>query len=198
MEPFPERREPLSSTSASLLSRMGRGDEVAQEEFYRKYAPAMYNWCRNRWQLNHHDAEDVTEDLTVKLIVLMERFVYDPAKSFRAWLSTLTRRAAADFWRSRQRRKLESGAALDELVGDDNFAAQLEDVYYAIEFAEQVQPLCRPHDWKIFTMVVLDCLDPAEVARRLETSRGAVDTAKSRVRKILQREAERRRPEEMR
>ena len=83
-----------SRTSASLLARLRQApaDQEAWAEFVDHYGPKVYGWCRH-WRLQEADAQDVTQDLLLKLAGKMQDFAYDPARSFRAWLKTLARHA---------------------------------------------------------------------------------------------------------
>src|SRR5882672_12776878 len=91
-------------TSASLLGRLRHGpaEPGAWSEFVDRYSPRIYDWCR-RWGLQEADAQDVTQIVLVKLVETMRVFAYDPSRSFRGWLRTLTHHAWYDFVRGRQR-----------------------------------------------------------------------------------------------
>src|SRR5262245_44510846 len=93
-----------SETRASLLGRLGQasGDASAWNDFVARYEPAIEAWCR-RWQLQDADVRDVTQTVLMQLAVKMRSFVYDPSRSFRAWLKTLTRHALLDLAAARQR-----------------------------------------------------------------------------------------------
>src|SRR5581483_12360673 len=94
----------LSRTSVSLLGRLRQNhtDQEAWSEFVRRYAPRILCWCRH-WNLQEADAQDVTQDVLLKLADKMRTFAYDPSLSFRAWLKTLTHHAWRDFVDSRAR-----------------------------------------------------------------------------------------------
>ena len=85
-------------TRASLLERLGRtpSDADAWREFAVHYGAIVLEWCR-KWDLQEADAQDVTQNVMLKLAEKMRSFAYDPAKSFRGWLRTLAHHAWADF-----------------------------------------------------------------------------------------------------
>ena len=87
-----------TQTSATLLARLRRSpaDQAAWSEFTERYGRKIYGWCR-QWNLQEADAEDVSQTVLVKLAEKMQTFVYDPSRSFRAWLKTVTRNAWNDF-----------------------------------------------------------------------------------------------------
>jgi RNA polymerase sigma-70 factor (ECF subfamily) len=68
-------------------------DQAAWAEFVDRYGPQA-------------DAQDVT--VLVKLAQKMRSFSYDPAKSFRSWLKTLTHHAWHDFVEGRRRQAASS------------------------------------------------------------------------------------------
>src|SRR5262249_45723629 len=89
---------PLPTTRVTLLARLRQNptDEAAWDEFVECYGRHIYRWCR-QWQLQEADAEDVTQDLFVKLAQKLRTFAYDPSLSFRGWLKTLAHHAWRDF-----------------------------------------------------------------------------------------------------
>src|SRR6478736_4140687 len=92
-----------SHTSPTLLGRLGRcpTDQAAWRAFVDRYGPKIYAWCQH-WGLQKADAEDVTQDVLVKLSRKLATFAYDPSRSFRAWLKTVTRHAWADLQEARK------------------------------------------------------------------------------------------------
>src|SRR5881409_1150777 len=101
-----------SPTSTSLLGRLRNAptDQAAWREFVRRYGGQIYGWCRH-WGLQESDAQDVTQDVLLKLAAKMRAFTYDPARSFRGWLRTLAHHAWSDFLESRRRPGRGSGNA---------------------------------------------------------------------------------------
>src|ERR1700722_11673297 len=88
-------------TPASLLQRLRQPDEQgAWERFVDLYTPLIFFWaCRMRLQAQ--DAADLVQDVFTTLLQKLPEFHYDPGKSFRAWLRTLT----VNRWRDSLRRK---------------------------------------------------------------------------------------------
>src|SRR5439155_5794867 len=99
-----------SGTRITLLGRLRRdpGDQEAWGEFVEQYGPKVFAWCR-RWGLQEADAQDVTQDVLLKLARKMKDFTYDPSRSFRAWLKVLTNHALTDFLQGQPRGGLGSG-----------------------------------------------------------------------------------------
>src|SRR5262245_21625738 len=104
-------------TSPSLLERLRScpRDEVAWDEFVRRYGPRIYRWCR-RWGLQPADLHDVTQEVLLALARQMADFAYDPRGSFRAWLKTVTYRTWRRFVTDRQRTPRAGGAGVRALL----------------------------------------------------------------------------------
>src|SRR5947209_13254256 len=99
-----------SGTRITLLGLLERDptNQAAWGEFVEHYGSKIYGWCR-KWNLQEADAQDVTQNVLLKLAQKLREFSYDPSRSFRAWLKTLTRHALSDFLERRQRPGLGSG-----------------------------------------------------------------------------------------
>src|SRR5262249_27417635 len=97
-------------TRVTLPGRLRRdpSDQAAWREFVEHYGPRVYGWCR-KWGLQESDAQDVTQNVLLRLSQKMGQFAYDPSLSFRAWLKTLTHHAWSDFLQARRRPGLGSG-----------------------------------------------------------------------------------------
>ena len=89
------------NTRHTLLKRARNNQDTrAWEEFVYYYRPYLYQVSR-RMQLNHHDAEEVTQLSLVKLWKALPDFEYNEKKGrFRGWLCTITGNTAKTFMRS--------------------------------------------------------------------------------------------------
>lgn len=180
-----------SQTSASLLSGMRHGDTNARERFHEKYAPRMYGWCRRLWRLSHHDAEDLTADLTVKLMVQLEAFHYDPERgNFRGWLRVVAKNAVMDFMRANARRRIEPGVCLEQLTTEDDLVERVDNDLMMVEAMGRVEAKANPMHWNMFIMMVEKGKSPVEVAKEFGVKRNVVDNAKLRMKKALADEIE--------
>jgi RNA polymerase sigma-70 factor (ECF subfamily) len=71
----------------------------------------IHSWCL-KWGLQSFNADDVAHDAMVKLLTAMRTFRYDPARSFRAWLKTVTKHALGQFSASQRRLPRQIGPDL--------------------------------------------------------------------------------------
>jgi RNA polymerase sigma-70 factor (ECF subfamily) len=69
-------------------------DQAAWGEFVERCGRKISGCCRH-WGLQEADAEDVTQDVLLKLAEKRKTFDYYASGSFRAWLKTLTHRLYA-------------------------------------------------------------------------------------------------------
>ena len=189
-----------SMTSITLLSRLRHDpkDAAAWSDFLARYEPKILDWCR-RWQLQEADAQDVTQNVLMRLCRLMSKFDYDPTRSFRAWLKTLTHHAWRDFvaerraaglgssnsWMSALLENLQAGAELVEDLQDE-FHRELMD-----RAMERVRMRVAPRDWDAFHLTALEGWSAAAAGAHLQIKVAQVYLAKSRVIKRIQQEVRR-------
>jgi RNA polymerase sigma factor (sigma-70 family) len=184
-------------TSVSLLGRLcgNPADAAAWETFVSRYRPKILSWCR-QWKLQDADAEDVTQNVLLMVSRQMRTFRYDPARSFRAWLKTIARRAWSDWVAAERRRTAGSGDSnVRELLGTveagDDLARRLEEEYereLLDAAAARVRLRVEPRTWEAFDLLAREGLSGADVAARLGMKIGAVFVAKNRVQKMLRQE----------
>jgi RNA polymerase sigma factor (sigma-70 family) len=186
-----------SRTRLSLLERLRRQpeDQTAWREFVDRYAPRIYAWCK-QWRLQEADARDVTQNVLLRLAEKMRTFTYDPQRSFRGWLRTLTRHAWSDFVAAQQRAGWGSGSSaveefLHSVASGDSLVSHLEQ-QFDLELLEEarlrVQDRVDAHSWEAFRLATEENVSGGDVAARLGMTVVAVYKAKSRILKMLQDE----------
>src|SRR5262245_7658700 len=94
----------LPTTCITLLTQLRQcpSNQAGWDEFVDRYGRHIYRWCR-QWRLQDADAEDLTQNILVKLTQKLGAFAYDPSRSFRGWLKTVAHHAWRDFEDSRRR-----------------------------------------------------------------------------------------------
>ncbi len=192
---------PHSSTRVSLLVRVANAGPVDQEawrEFATYYGARMYTWCQ-RWGLQPADAQDVTQQVLVKLASVLRTFAYDPARSFRAWLRTLTHHAWQDFLTAQRRAVPGSGdsAVLERLATEparDDFRRCLEEAFdheLLEQACEEVRRQVQPATWEAFRLTAFENVPAVEVARRLNKKLLTVYSLRSKVQRLLREQVRR-------
>jgi RNA polymerase sigma-70 factor (ECF subfamily) len=184
-----------TSTSPTLLGQLQRdpNDEEAWREFVRRYGPKVYRWCRC-WKLQPADANDVTQNVLLKLVRRMRTFHYDPARSFRAWLKTLTHHALSDFLKDCRAKGSGVTEPLQETAARDSLVQSLQEEFdqeLLEEALARVRLRIAPKKWAAFRLTALDGLPGKEVAAQLGMKVATVFTAKSKVLRMVQEERRR-------
>jgi RNA polymerase sigma-70 factor (ECF subfamily) len=191
------RADTAESTRITLLHRLNEnpGDQLSWAEFVRLYGPAIRSWLIH-WGLQEADAQDVTQNVLLRLTAKLPQFKYDPNRSFRAWLKTLTHHAWHDFVTEAGYRNRGSGdtSVLDQLqtiAAREDLAARVE-AEFDKELLEAAMVRARdrvaPSTWEAFKLSALDGVAPQSVADKLNVRVSQVYLAKHRVQKLVQEE----------
>jgi RNA polymerase sigma factor (sigma-70 family) len=186
----------LPSTNPTLLARLRRdpSNTADWDEFVEHYGRHIYRWCR-QWGLQDADAEDVAQEILLKLARKLRDFAYDSKSSFRGWLKTIAHHAWRDFADNKQRTGAIAGDKTWELLQSvearDNLVQKLEEAfdYELLEIAKvQVRLRVAPHTWEAFRLVAFEGLPVAEVAAKVHMQAAMIYVAKSKVQKMLREE----------
>jgi RNA polymerase sigma-70 factor (ECF subfamily) len=185
-----------SSVRALLRSP---SDPGAWKVFVDRYTPRVYGWCR-KWGLQDADAQDVTQNVLVKMFGKLPEFPYDPARgSFRAWLEQVTRNALRDYLGAKGRAGIGSGDSavlgrLQTVEAREDLLRALAEVF-DLELLEEAKQWVRlrlsPPNWEIFDALFFQARPPEEVAREHHKTVPAVRMVKVRGKKLLLAEIDR-------
>jgi RNA polymerase sigma factor (sigma-70 family) len=188
---------PLPTTRVTLLARLRQDptDQAAWAAFVERYGRHIFRWCR-QWNLQDADAEDVTQDILVKLARELRVFTYDPSRSFRGWLKTLAHHAWRDFVNGPRRARAVAGddqawALMQTLEAREDLIQNLQEAFdHELLEAAKVRVRLRvaPHTWEAFRLAALEGLPVAEVAATVQMHAAMVYVAKSKVQKMLREE----------
>ena len=186
-----------AGTSVTLLGRLRQDpkDQSAWNEFVARYQPQILKWCRG-WGLKEADALDVTQAVLLKLSSLMANFAYDPSRSFRAWLKTLSHHAWRDLVAERKRTGIASGDSrmaefFESLQAGDDLVRHMEEEFQR-ELMDQAMALVRPRlaqrTWDAFRLTALEGVSGAAAAAALEMKVARVYVAKSEVKEMIRQQ----------
>ena len=185
-----------SKTSATLLARLRQvpADQAAWAQFTERYGRKIYAWCR-RWNLQQADAEDLTQDVLLKLAEKMQAFDYDPARSFRAWLKTVARHAWSDSCSGRKAAVAAGGtdalALLHTVEAREDLVRRLGEEFdreLLDEAMARVRLRVIPRTWEAFERTALQGQSGAEAGQALGMKVATVFVARSKVQKMIQEE----------
>lgn len=189
--------ETADTTRVTLLHRLNQDptDQLSWAEFVRLYSPAIRGWLIH-WGLQEADAQDVAQNVLLRLTAKLPQFKYDPSRSFRGWLKTLTHHAWHDFVTEAGYRTRGSGdtSVLDQLQSveaREDLAARVEATFdkELLEMA-LLRAKARVADttWQAFKLAALDGIPPQTVADQLGVRVSQVYLAKHRLQKLVQEE----------
>ena len=183
-------------TSLTLLERLQKNpdDPQAWTLFVERYQPRIRRWCLT-WGLQDSDADDVAQDVLVKLFAALRKFQYDPSRSFRAWLKTVTQHAWSDFVAARRRHPAQTSGRIDTIAdsaeAQSDLKKQLEDAFdrELLEVAmRRIMGRTKPANWEAFHLTAIEGISGADAALKLGMPVGHVFVAKHRIQKLLQDE----------
>lgn len=191
-------RQPQDSgTRDTLLGRVGHdpNDPRAWSEFVRFYGPKIYSWC-GAWGLQDSDARDVTQNVLLNLAIRLRDFEYDPDRSFRAWLKTLTRNAWYNFRKAQRRPGQGTGDSvvwdrLANVAAREDLTRRLEDAFdheLLREAVARVRLRVEPRTWEAFRLLAQENWSGAQAARHLGMKVATVFVARSKVMRMLRDE----------
>jgi RNA polymerase sigma-70 factor (ECF subfamily) len=173
----------MNSTPASLLERLRQPDQPdAWHRLAELYTPLLYYWARRRG-LQETDAADLVQEVFLILLRKMPEFEYDPQRSFRAWLRTIT----LNKLRERQRKARPAQAAEEALDGlaDERDAERFWDGEYRQQLVRRALDLLegefQPMTWQAFWQHGWLGRPAPRVAAELGLTPGAVRAARLRV-----------------
>ncbi len=186
---------PKQDTSVTLMMRVQEdpADPLAWDEFVRRYQPMIRAWCL-KWGSQSSDADDVAQQVLLKLLSAMKQYRRQAGSGFRGWLKTVTHNAWLDFVTARRisvpypesiNSFTDSSDAFDDLEKQMERAFEHELLELAMR---RVEPRVKPGTWEAFRLTAIDNLPGVEVARRLNMDVSNVFVHKHRVLKMLEEE----------
>jgi RNA polymerase sigma-70 factor (ECF subfamily) len=186
----------MVTTSPTLLNRLRQPDPQrgypteAWERFVLLYTPLLLHWARQQG-LQDADAEDLVQEVLVKLLRELPAYQQQAGQSFRSWLFRVSVNQCRDYRRRKATRVLPAADGLSE-VADHSPIPDLEEAEYRRLLVRRGLELIRRDfseaTWSAFTQVMLDGRSPAEVAEELQLSINAVYLARHRVLTRLRQE----------
>jgi RNA polymerase sigma-70 factor (ECF subfamily) len=186
--------KPAKDTSLTLMMRVQQdpADDVAWHDFVERYQPMIRAWCL-RWGAQSTDADDVAQQVLLKLLSAMKSYRPDPGSSFRAWIKTVTHNAWRDF--VRRPRDGQATGGLDAVADSSDAPADLEkEMQQAFErelldlAMRRVEERVKPSTWQAFRLTSIENQSGAQAAEQLGMPVSSVFVAKHRVLKLLEEE----------
>ena len=176
-----------ASFPAELLRSVAAGAPEAVDAWFRAEHPEVYRLCFG-FLAHRAEAEDVAQDAMLRILEKLPEF--DPARSYRAWRTTLVLNRCRDrLRRSEARREAEERAALarpEGILPDPGDRMQRTEVEEVLRRSLAALP---PREREVFVLRDLEGLETAEVARSLAIGESSVRSllalARARLRSLL-------------
>ena len=160
------------------VARAKQGDREALRHLYVRYADNVYSYVMSIVR-NHHEAEDVTQQVFAKLPDSLRRYE-DRGAPFLSWLVRLARNSAIDQLRSRRAVPVAEPIA-PKAAAEEGARERRDTLRSALETLPQDQR-------EIIVLRHVSGLAPAEIAQRLGRSESAVNGLHHRGRRALRAE----------
>ena len=191
MTEFPETRSTLLAGIKSPENR------EAWEEFIAIYRPLIYRMARRRG-LQDADAQDVAQDILIRVAAAIERYEPQPGVRFRHWLRRVASNAILTSLQRQPRDLGTGGTDIHEIVSQQpdlpHLEAELEtellrEMY--LRAAAVVRTEVNAETWRAFDLTTLQGVSCEEAAVTIGKSVGTVYAARSRIIKRLREQLER-------
>jgi RNA polymerase sigma-70 factor (ECF subfamily) len=173
----------VSAEEAAWLERFWAGDKPVIEEVYREHAGAVLAAAGRI--LTGADQETVAHEVFFRLVseeTFRRRYA---GGSLRAWLSTVSRNRAIDFYRRKNREEMTEAEDLERHAGSadaDRFVERAE----ARRVVERFRKEVLPQKWApVFEARFIKQLSQREAAAELALSRTTLAYQEMRIRSLL-------------
>ena len=175
----------MNSTSESLLIRLKADDNSdSWSQFVELYTPLIFYWARKNG-LNQPDAADLAQDVLTIVFQKLPTWQYNPEKSFRGWLRTITLNRHRELFR---RKTIKTTNASDNGIAeivDPRSAESTWDANYGKELVASAMKMMQsdfaPETWEALQRLVLHGDSAAQIARESGVSAWTIYSAKNRL-----------------
>jgi len=172
--------------NARLVTRFQAGDKKAFSELYMRNFDAVYGYARMALK-EHHEAEDVTQQVFISVMGALPRYERRPGKPFRAWLFRIARNEVLSSLRRSGRLAVEEPEIVNQRrePGEDaNVRAALDWITDA-DLLFLIERLPQPQRQAITLRYMLD-LSTEEMCEVLDRSPAAVRKLEHRALRFLE------------
>ena len=180
-------------TRATLLAAVkSPEDRRAWDDFVTLYRPVIYRMARRRG-LQDADAQDVTQNILVRIAGAIGRYEQKPGIRFRHWLSRVARNAILTSISQKPHDAATGGSVMRDLLEEQpdvslDAEQDLETEYRREQYlraAAIVRTDVNEETWRAFEMTVIEGVSCEAAAESTGNSVGTVYAARSRVVKRL-------------
>lgn len=185
----------LNEAVTPLVEKAQAGDQQALTDLLRGCHPQVHRWALSL-TADPDDADDVAQDVLVRVHRNLGK--YGARSRFTTWLYQVTRNAALDQRRGRERReRLATHEYRDELQPDTDQADRLDELHRS-SVADLVKSLfdeLPDRQREVFDLVDLQDCRPVEVSEMLDMNPSTVRAHLLRARRTIRKRILERHPE---
>ncbi|MGZ8665944.1 MAG: RNA polymerase sigma factor [Solirubrobacterales bacterium] len=162
---------------ADAVSRAKEGDTEALHFLYVRYAPDVLGYVMSIVK-DHHEAEDITQDVFIKLMTVIKKYEARGDVPFAAWILRVSRNAALDRMRARRAIPTEEVRVQDSGQGQIS-SERVNDLTQALDELPEGQR-------EVLVLRHIVGLSPIEIADTLGKTESSVHGLHHRGRRTLQ------------
>jgi RNA polymerase sigma-70 factor (ECF subfamily) len=186
------------STQAALLAAIKTPENrQAWDEFIAIYRPAIYRMARQRG-LQDADAQDVTQDILVRVTNAIGQYEQQPGTKFRHWLRRVAKNAILTAFTQSPKDFATGGSGGADLLARQSDSSPELEQQLETEFrrelylraAATVRSDVNAETWRAFELTVVEGLACEDAAAVLGKSVGMVYASRSRIVKRLREQIE--------
>jgi RNA polymerase sigma-70 factor (ECF subfamily) len=190
----------IPTTQPALLRdlRSKERREDAWAAFHDSYQQVIFDWCHGR--LDYHSAEDLTQEILLKLFRALPAHEHDPARGrFRCWLKTVVANALRDHVRRRHAHPEPQGKGGTSVFDLQETGPDVDDLSHVIESQaksieaetlRRIQNKVSRTTWQAFWLTAIEQRSAKEVAELVGIKPGSVFKAKYRINQMIKKEYE--------
>ena len=186
----PSGRQAEDLYSSRLVVRAQRGDAEAFAALYVRYFDWVYSYLRMTLR-DRHDAEDLAQQVFLKVFAHLDSYEVGPERSFRPWLFRIARNQLIDHVRKERPALLEDPERIADPHGRSARGADVETLQSTLAWMSDSEvalfierlPLAQR---QVITLRYMIGLTPEEVAEVLGRSAGSIRQLDYRARLNLQ------------
>ncbi len=168
------RKSYTSESDENLMRAMGRGDKLAFDEIYLRYADSLKRYFKRMLWQDELKAEDFVHDVFAKLI--RNPAYFDVNRSFKTWIFSVACNMCKNEY---QKQSIRKGTTLDiedhYSLSDTNANVinEVEMNQFGIAYEKNLSELKQEHR-EVFTLRHMDGLSIKEIAEIVKANEGTV------------------------
>jgi RNA polymerase sigma-70 factor (ECF subfamily) len=168
------RKKYHSFSDEELMNYLIKGDKLAFDEIYKRYAKVMLNYFKRLLWNDLEKAEDFVHDLFAKIIQKPASF--DASRSFKTWFYSVANNMCKNEYKKQEVRKNTSYTIDLNFVAKDenkNVLNEVQDRFFGDAFDQKIKEMDLKHS-EVFKLRHFEGLSIKEIAEILNANEGTI------------------------